>query len=258
MNETDPTPAKIEHTKDGSHTLYSPQFNQHYHNPNGAVAESHHVFFEKNGLGDRISKDDDLTIFEMGFGTGLNFLLLMDYLVERESAGTINYCSIDAYPVDPKTAGSLNYGEFLHEPVLVKKLPEIFKEIETGINIFNPRPNVTLHLFNGKFDDFNPAELKADFLFHDPFSPEVNEELWSGKVFKKLAAWSNRNAVLSTYCAASKARGAMAWAGWHVAREQGALGKREMTVASLNPDRLAHLKRVNEERLAKRYETGDF
>lgn len=77
-------------------------------------------------------------------------------------------------------------------------------------------------------------------------------------MFQKLKKWSNPNALISTYCAASKARGAMAWPGWKVTRAQGALGKREMTLASLTSKPLAHLKRVNEERLAQRYEEGDF
>jgi tRNA U34 5-methylaminomethyl-2-thiouridine-forming methyltransferase MnmC len=74
----------------------------------------------------------------------------------------------------------------------------------------------------------------------------------------RLKKYSNPNAMLTTYCAASRARGAMAWAGWHVARAPGALGKREMTIASLNPDGLKEFKRVNEERLAKRYVRDDF
>ncbi|NBC64748.1 MAG: hypothetical protein GVY07_03655, partial [Bacteroidetes bacterium] len=40
----------IKKTGDGSTSLYSPAFDQLYHNPNGAVAESRHVFFETNGL----------------------------------------------------------------------------------------------------------------------------------------------------------------------------------------------------------------
>jgi hypothetical protein len=50
----------------------------------------------------------------------------------------------------------------------------------------------------------------------------------------------------------------MAWAGWFIARVPGTLGKREMTLASLNPDLLQPYRRVNEKRLAERYELGEF
>ena len=50
----------------------------------------------------------------------------------------------------------------------------------------------------------------------------------------------------------------MAKASWFVAKTKGALGKREMTVASLNEKKLIHLKRVNELRLIERFDNGDF
>ncbi|MDZ7691361.1 MAG: tRNA (5-methylaminomethyl-2-thiouridine)(34)-methyltransferase MnmD [Balneolaceae bacterium] len=250
--------AELHTTRDGSHTLYSQQFGQHYHNPNGAVAESRHNFFRKNRLLDRLTKDESITILEVGFGTGLNFLLLLDEYLNSGSDARIDFYSIEGFPVDAKTARSFNYRGFLDHSNLFDYLPVIFRDSEPGMNHFELHPNVNLHLFIGMFEEFNPKRLNADFIFHDPFSPDVNDELWTGDVFKKLAGWCNPNAVLSTYSAASKARGAMAWAGWHVAREQGALGKREMTIASLKTEKLVHLERVNEERLAHRYEIGDF
>ena len=34
-------------TADGSHTLYLPQYNEHYHSVHGAIQESSHVFIEE-------------------------------------------------------------------------------------------------------------------------------------------------------------------------------------------------------------------
>jgi len=259
--DSPPQLPEIEATGDGSHTLYSSRFNQHYHNPNGAVGESLHVFFQKNGLLDRLTREDStepLSILEVGFGSGLNLLLLLDEYLKCGAAVPVTYCSIEAYPIDRQMAGALNYGNYLVNRDLADRLVEIFREARPGMNRFEPLPGVELLLFVGMFDAFEPGKFRADFIFHDPFSPEANPDLWTGEVFRKLAGWSKPGAVLSTYCAASEARGAMCWAGWHVAREQGALGKREMTVASLDPDKLAGLDRVNEERLARRYEEGDF
>ncbi len=118
--------------------------------------------------------------------------------------------------------------------------------------------NLETHIFYGLFENFNPAGEQFNFIFQDAFSPAANPELWTGDVFKKLLKWSLPDAVMTTYCAASKAKGAMAWAGWKVAKAEGALGKREMTVASPSAEPLAHLKRINEERLAHRYEENDF
>jgi tRNA U34 5-methylaminomethyl-2-thiouridine-forming methyltransferase MnmC len=251
---------QLHQSKDGSSTLYSEKFDQFYHNPNGAASESLHVFFETPGLFDFLKKEESVTILEVGFGTGLNLLLLIDFLKANEIGIPVNYFTIEAFPIDAPTSKTLNFEGHLTHKTLTDILPEVFGNLQPGMNNFRPDSsvNVELNVFAGSFSDFNPDEIQADFIFHDPFSPEVNEELWTADTFMKLKSFSSPNAVLATYCAASKARGAMCSAGWFVARTQGALGKREMTVASLNEENLSEFKRVNEERFAKRYRENDF
>jgi len=251
---------KIKQTKDGSTTLYSSRFNQHYHNPNGAVAESRHVFFETPRLPDAINQKETLNIFETGFGTGLNLLLLSEYLKESESQTVVNYYSVEGFPVDGQTARDFDFGD---NPELNKAKPlliDIFEDLKPGLNKFELSGQLTLHLFIGLFDEFFKTNQvnKIDFVLHDPFSPDANPDLWTLPVFQNLASISRNDAVLATYCAATSARAAMAVAGWNVAKAKGALGKREMTVASLNPEKLKPFKRINEKRLIERFERGDF
>jgi tRNA U34 5-methylaminomethyl-2-thiouridine-forming methyltransferase MnmC len=94
--------------------------------------------------------------------------------------------------------------------------------------------------------------------FHDPFSIEASPDLWSEAMFAWLRSQATPDALLSTYGAASKARAMMAAGGWLVARAPGALGKREMTLASPTEDRLAGYSRVDEERLVRRLRNGEF
>lgn len=252
--------AKSHQTKDGSSTLYSEEFDQFYHNPNGATSESVHVFFETPGLFEFLKNADSATILEVGFGTGLNLLLLLDFLKTNEIKIPVNYYTIEAFPIDVPTANTLNFEEHLIHKSLNNLLPQIFGKLQPGMNHFKPESSLTveLHVFFGAFSDFNPDSIEADFIFHDPFSPEVNEELWTAETFQKLKSYSSPSAILATYCAASKARGAMCASGWFVARAQGALGKREMTVASLKEENLSAFKRVNEARLSRRYLENDF
>ena len=248
-------------SKDGSSTLYSNQFGQFYHNPNGAVSESNHVFFDVPSVDENLKREQvSLTFFEVGFGTGLNLLLLMDRYLKLKLNIPIHFYSVEAFPVSQKLAENFNFGEFLSHPELQQIIPDIFGKLKPGMNNFNPLPgkNFQIHLFQGYFDELTEIEQKADFIFHDAFSPEVNPELWTVRTFQLLASFSKPQVVLSTYCASSKARAAMAKAGWKLAKAQGALGKREMTVASLNEDQLIHLKRVNEARLIERFDSGEF
>ncbi len=249
---------KISETKDGSTTLYSPLFDQHYHNPNGAVAESKIVFFETPGLLKELQSRNHLAIFEMGFGTGLNFILLKHYLEELQNPPTVDFYSVEAYPVDPDTAAQFDFGEELNRHKPGEILKSIFTEVNPGANSFSISESLTLNLFIGTFEEYPKPDQPIHFFFQDPFSPDVNAELWTPEVFQSLKSYADSSATLSTYCAASSARAAMAVAGWKIARAPGALGKREMTLASLNEKNLGSYKRVNEHRLIERYQKGDF
>lgn len=251
---------EVHTTKDGSSTLYSRQFGQFYHNPNGAVSESLHVFFDASDIKSLILSNSPLNILEIGFGTGLNFLLLADLCLQLNISKSINFYSVEAFPVNTETAQKFNFRKHLRFPKLNDELPRFFSELHSGLNFnhFKELPNLKLRLFFGEFDEFNTESLQADVIFHDPFSPEVNEELWTNEVFSKIKSLSNPSARLVTYCASSKARGAMAAAGWLTAKAKGALGKREMTIAALKAENLSGLKMLNNERLAARYIAGDF
>ena len=120
-------------TRDGSHTVYSSQFDQHYHNPNGAIAESKHVFFEQTDLLDALKSQSEITILEIGFGTGLNLMLLLDYYLDSNSQATINFYSIEGFPLDADEAQSLNYGQHLHHPEISKQVLNIFSNLDGGI-----------------------------------------------------------------------------------------------------------------------------
>jgi tRNA U34 5-methylaminomethyl-2-thiouridine-forming methyltransferase MnmC len=260
-------------TRDGSHTLYSPRFRQYYHNPNGAIEESIHVFFHTTGLLDDLAANKPVTILETGFGTGLNFLLLLHLRDLHGHTAPVLFQSLDAWPPGPEVMAGINHPELLDRAGLRDVILTIFGQLQKGVNNRFTFGDVDVRVFHGQFDAFDPDRspsatahatartsdpFRANYLFHDPFSIEVNPELWTSPVFKKLLGWSAGEAVLGTYAAATRARAAMAHAGWYVARAPGALGKREMTLASRHPERLDGYHRLNEARLASRYENGEF
>ncbi|WP_069130658.1 tRNA (5-methylaminomethyl-2-thiouridine)(34)-methyltransferase MnmD [Rhodohalobacter halophilus] len=256
--ESVPDQPIVSKTKDGSTTLYSARFDQHYHNPNGAVSESRIVFFETSGLLDDLPQKEQLNIFEMGFGTGLNLILLKDYLEKSVHPPRVTFYSVEAFPVDVLTAQGFDFGDELNQTGYRELLPQIFEKVKPGLNTFHLNDYLTLQLFIGRFEEMPDPDQPTHYIFHDPFSPEVNEELWTPDVFTRLHSFSAKSAKLATYCAASKARAAMAVGGWKVAKAPGALGKREMTLAAVDEKALGSLKRVNEQRLTERYRKGDF
>lgn len=251
---------RVVETRDGSPTVYSSQFDQHYHNPNGAIAESRYVFFEQTDLLDKLSTSANISIFEIGFGTGLNLMLLLDYYLSKNSQANITYFSVEGFPLKPETVNNFNYSDHLAYPEVHSRITDLFSHFSPGHNRFLLDDHITVHLFNGLFADLNFKEydLQPSYIFHDAFSPDVNAELWTGDVFRQLKKFSAQDVILSTYCAASQVQGAMAWAGWKVGKTQGALGKREMILAALDADQIQNTKRINEEHYAHRYAEGDF
>jgi len=59
-------------TEDGSSTLFVPELNEHYHSIHGALQESMHIFIQE---GFEQLQIFPASIFEVGFGTGLNAYL---------------------------------------------------------------------------------------------------------------------------------------------------------------------------------------
>src|SRR5450759_2054133 len=94
-------------TSDGSHTVFVPEMNEHYHSIHGAVQESTFIFIN-NGFD--FCKANPLNIFEVGFGTGLNALLtaIKSMTGERE----VYYTSIEKYPIEENIINSLNHHLF--------------------------------------------------------------------------------------------------------------------------------------------------
>lgn len=250
---------QIKKTGDGSTTLISKQFNQPFHSLNGAVAESRYVYFKTSGLAENLYSGGDLSILEIGFGSGMNLVLLMDYLEKSQADVSVTFTTVEAYPIEPALVSEIDFGEELRYLEYRSLLQRIFSTLSPGWNRHQITPDIKLNLFVGMFDEPDyPEDAEFDYILHDPFSPDSNPAGWTAELFKTIADHSISNAMLTTYSAATSARAAMAVAGWNIARAPGALGKREMTVGSLNPEKLSHLKRVNEKRLIERHESGEF
>lgn len=266
---------RIEQSRDGSHTVYSEEDGSYFHNPNGAVEESMDVYFRRSGLLDALQDqeaDEPLSVMEIGFGTGLNLLLLADMAEKYEVSRPLFFTSVEAFPLCPEHVRKLNYREFLDYPRLAEAQLEIFSGLhaaqaagDAAHPVSGTLGPVACQVFPCTFDAFTRtnAELRAPaftHVMHDPFAPDVSPELWAPEVFSALKARSGETAVLTTYGASTAARAFMLMGGWLPARAPGALGKREMTIAALHartPVFSGH-KRLNETRLRQRYNAGDF
>ena len=93
-------------TADGSHTLLHPILKTTYHSIHGALKESQVVFIE-NGLHVLNKTGNPLSVFEFGFGTGLNAWLSLEFALTEKQA--IEYTVIEIDPITESTWSQLNY-----------------------------------------------------------------------------------------------------------------------------------------------------
>ena len=77
-------------TEDGSHTIYLPEMDEHYHSTHGAIQESLHIYINQGLL--QVAKKE-ISILEIGFGTGLNAYLTFAFADNKKL--NINYFSIE-------------------------------------------------------------------------------------------------------------------------------------------------------------------
>ena len=102
-------------TSDLSHSIAVPGMNVTYHSTHGAIQESMHVFIE-SGLNHLAAGKDQISIFEMGFGTGLNALLTIAEAEKKQQK--IYYETIETDPLEANLYGLLNYCKQLNRPDL--------------------------------------------------------------------------------------------------------------------------------------------
>src|SRR5690554_6027780 len=144
---------KIILTKDGSSTLYSDKYKQHYHNPNGAVGESRHIFFQQSGLADALQTRNSLHIFETGLGTGLNLAILKSLLETENAAADVHFFSVEAFPLTIAQADKIAFGNNPELEPSRDMLTDIFSRLTPGINEFRFSDRLNVTIFYGLFRD---------------------------------------------------------------------------------------------------------
>ena len=211
----------IELTADGSHTLFIPALDEHYHSTNGAIQESKHVYIE-TGL--HCCRKSHVTIIEIGFGTGLNAYLTLEDIINTDKK--IHYLSIEANPLPYEVAEKLNYPNQLNA-----------EDADLFVKLHQAAWNNTVKITH----DFSLTKIEADLtqfdfnlipgidlVYFDAFAPDKQPEMWSQEIFDYLYSLMNDDAILVTYCAKGEVRRRMQHSGFMVERLPGPPGKREM------------------------------
>lgn len=214
-------------TADGSKTLYHDQVGEHYHSKHGAQQESIHVFLN-TGLRYWLDKESaqSASILEIGFGTGLNFLLTADYCSKNNV--NLNYIGIEAYPLKPELIVQSEYNQYVN-PEIWDQFVEIYaKALESKLS-FNEL--IQLEIAHQKVMDFQ-SEERFDVIYFDAFAEIHQPEMWTPETLAHVCQFLNPGGVFVTYAITGNLKRAMKALGFSIEKAPGAPGKREMLRAT--------------------------
>ncbi|OXG03771.1 tRNA U34 5-methylaminomethyl-2-thiouridine-forming methyltransferase MnmC [Flavobacterium araucananum] len=213
-------------TLDGSTTIHLQEWDECYHSKHGAIQEAKHVFI-KNGLS--LFENKQVTILEIGFGTGLNAFIT--FLETTQKNQKIDYVGVEAYPVAATEVLAMNYVAELEAKeyaAVFEKMHECEWNEKIGISA-----DFSLTKRKQFFDEINDFEI-FDLIYFDAFGYRVQPELWSTEIFRKMYNSLKPNGVLVTYAARGVVKRSMIEVGFTVEKLAGPPGKREMFRATKN------------------------
>jgi len=216
-------------TDDGSHSLFVPHLNETYHSSFGAITESEHIFIEAglNYFFESNPQTNQVCIFELGFGTGLNALLSYRYALHNHIS--IKYISIERDPLPLDFAMTLNYPGFVD----LKNSSDVYRSMHESpwnqpIQLSNFFLLEKIHM---SVEFYEGRRNLADVIYYDAFAPGIQPALWSREILKMMYSITKNGGMLVTYCAQGQFRRDLKAVGFEVEKLPGPPGKKEIVRA---------------------------
>jgi len=208
-------------TADGSNTLYNEEIGEHYHSKHGALQESKHVFINA-GLKFASEGKSEISVLEVGFGTGLNFILSAEYCTEHYIK--LDYTSIEAFPLTTEMLNQTGYSVYVSSKTwtdFISNYEESLKSQQTLSPLCELEiPHITLAQFN--------TEKRFDVIYYDAFSVQHQPEMWSDEIIAQACSFLKPGGTFVTYAITGKLKRALKACGFTIEKLPGAPGKREM------------------------------
>ena len=216
-------------TADGSNTIFNTEVGENYHSRHGALQESMHVFlnmglknFLENKQPDTSTDATSVSILEVGFGTGLNFLLSADYCVATHTY--LNYTGVEAYPLSDELIRNTGYDQYISNDIWNNFLLRYKASLVAPVNL-NESSSLTIAHCN--LQEFQ-SPLLYDIIYFDAFAAANQPEMWNEEALSHTIKFLKPKGVFVTYAITGNLKRTLRALGCKVERVPGAPGKREM------------------------------
>jgi tRNA 5-methylaminomethyl-2-thiouridine biosynthesis bifunctional protein len=212
----------------------SARFDDVYFSRTGGLEESRAVFLAGCGLPEAWRGRRRFTVGELGFGSGLNILALLElWGRSREPGQRLSIFSIEAFPMRPQDAArALGAWPELCELArpLLEAWPQArgfhridFEGLDASLDLAVLEAAEALEAWTGA----------ADAWFLDGFSPSRNPEMWREQVLAGIARRSAPGARAATFTVAGAVRRGLNAVGFETAKRPGFGGKAERLEARM-------------------------
>lgn len=227
MTASDDASPQLVWADDGSPR--SGRFGDVYFSKDDGLAETRAVFLQGCGLPEAWAGRDRFTVAELGFGTGLNIIALIDlWRRHRPDGGRLHVFSVEGFPLtaDEARRALVAWPEM---SLIAEALLAAWPPSTPGFHRIDlPAFGVTLDLAIGEVEwALSQWDELADAWFLDGFSPALNPAMWSPQVMALVAARSAPDARLATFTVAGFVRRALTEQGFTVEKRPGHGRKRE-------------------------------
>ncbi len=199
------------------------------------LTETAHVFLDANNLPQRFATARSFAIGELGFGTGLNFLVAWELWrrAKKPAGARLHFLSVEAFPLGRDDLRKAHRAW----PALAdlsQQLIAAYPPPHRGFHQLTFDDDVTLTLYLGDaLVGLARAEAQIDAWFFDGFAPDRNPAMWSPEIFREVARLSAPGATFGTFTVAGAVRRALTAAGFAPEKRPGFGRKREMLAGVL-------------------------
>lgn len=214
-------------------TPVSAQFDDVYFSVDDGLAEVGHVFLAQNDLPERWQCwSGDCSVYETGFGTGLNFLAAWQLWQATSQAnnklGQLHFTSCEKYPLTaPEIEQALKVWPELAP--LSRQLTGVWAGgVQPGFNTWQ-LAGAVLTVFVGEVEEMLfQLDAPCHAWFLDGFAPAKNPAMWTPAVFDEMARLSRPATTFATFTAAGVVKRGLTEAGFTVEKTRGYGRKRDM------------------------------
>lgn len=211
-------------TDDGSLSLHSDEYGQAMHTLSGAYTESLVKHVRPSGV---LGLDQpEIHVLDVGFGIGYNVLALLSEFARDDRNRRLEIITLEK---DPTPADMMERISF---PGETGRLFETVKRLCLDEEVRGEKYTVRMLTGDARRSVRLLEPTHFHTIFHDPYSPATNPELWTVDFFRELYRVAAEGCVLTTYSAAPQVRAALLEAGFGVERAPSMGRKREGTLAA--------------------------